>query len=264
MVAQYSVWGGYENTPHPSVAIKSWVAWFHDLDAWTEYWDVYHPETNGRFYFGDGKLEAGLLRRLLPQQSKPVVFVAWLNMASNEDARQQFISEVMKPEVSEAIVEIDGLIARLFERHFGDARLQQTKLDYLQATFMFATNTLPPADERFARIDNDDPRKSTSGRHTLEGDLMWFAWAYVIECAQVIFGEGQGSERRKLQLAAIAMGCPVNFAWRGHRRTRIAYRPDQPTADLLMERANIWANSYDLARREVYALYCIREWGIED
>jgi hypothetical protein len=20
-----------------------WVAWFHELDAWTEYWDIYHP-----------------------------------------------------------------------------------------------------------------------------------------------------------------------------------------------------------------------------
>jgi hypothetical protein len=41
------------------------VGFFHELDAWTEYWDIYHPETRGRFYFGDGS-EPGLLTRLLP------------------------------------------------------------------------------------------------------------------------------------------------------------------------------------------------------
>ena len=43
-----------------------YAAYFHELDAWTEYWDVYRPQTRGRFYFGDGAGEAGLLTRYLP------------------------------------------------------------------------------------------------------------------------------------------------------------------------------------------------------
>ena len=38
-------------------AERRYMAWFHELDAWTEYWDIYHPETHGRFYFGDGARE---------------------------------------------------------------------------------------------------------------------------------------------------------------------------------------------------------------
>ena len=30
------------------------ATFFHELDAWTEYWDVYHPETNGHLLPGKG------------------------------------------------------------------------------------------------------------------------------------------------------------------------------------------------------------------
>ena len=34
-----------------SDAEQRYVAWFHALDAWTEYWDVYHPENRGQILF---------------------------------------------------------------------------------------------------------------------------------------------------------------------------------------------------------------------
>jgi len=40
-------------------------AYFKELDAWTEYWDIYHPETGGRYYFGDGE-QPGLLAAFRP------------------------------------------------------------------------------------------------------------------------------------------------------------------------------------------------------
>jgi hypothetical protein len=64
-----------------------YVAWFHELDAWTEYWDVYHPESRGRFYFGDGDTEPGLLTQFLPRQGRPPTFVAWTRMALSVGTR---------------------------------------------------------------------------------------------------------------------------------------------------------------------------------
>ena len=89
---------------------------------------------------------------------------------------------------------------------------------------------------------------------------MWFAWALVLEAADAVRGDA-GRARRALQMAGVATGCPANFAWRGHRRTRSEYRRDAETAALLHERGLAWASDLAAGAREVRALYVIREWG---
>jgi hypothetical protein len=176
-----------------------------------------------------------------------------------------FFTEVSKPDVASAIVEVDSLVARLFAKHFGDPTDPNVKGDYLEAVYRFAIDALPPAVERAARISDDDWRKPTAGRHTLDGDVMWFAWALQLEAARAILGNrdasSNGPERRALQLAGVAIGCPANFAWRGHRHTRVEYRAGDETAHLLRERGMGWANDFDAAASEVHALFRIREWG---
>lgn len=248
--------------PFPDVGDEQrYIAWFHELDAWTEYWDIYHPETRGRFYFGDGDTELGLLTRFLPRERRPPAFVAWTSMALGFDAGTNFVGQVRAPDVASAVMEVDALVARLFSKHFGDAADPSTQADYLEAIFRFATDSLSPAIERDARISDADPRKPTAGRHTLEGDLMWFAWALQIEAAYTIVGIDEGHMRRALLLAGVATGCAANFAWRGHRRTRPEYRPDGSTASLLRDRGMKWASEFEAAAWEVHALYRIREWG---
>lgn len=252
------------SSPPATAAVQRYCAWFHELDAWTEYWDIYHPETRGRFYFGDGKSEAGLLRKLLPRDGCPPVFAAWKRRALYGDTGGAFASAVRDPDVAFAAMEIDGLLAKLFAKYFGDASDASVHADYLEATFLFATNSLPPAHERSARIADDDPRKPTSGRHMLDGDLMWFAWCLELEGAHAIAGKDEGHARRALLLAGVAMGCAANFAWRGHRRTRPEYSRNTKTAALLRRRGMQWANDFDAAAMEVHALYRIREWGLSE
>lgn len=244
-------------------AIKRYVGWFHELDAWTEYWDIYHPESKGRYYFGDNRDEQGLLTLLLPRLTRPAIFNAWINMALYPD-RSAFIKEALVPNVSTAIIEVDELLNRLFGKYFGNPADPSVQRDYLEAIFLFATNDLPPATERDALIPASDPRKSTAGRHTLEGDIMWFAWALQMEAAFTIVQHDEQHARRNLLLSGVAIGCPANFAWKGHRRTRIEYTPTLETKELLIERGMKWANDFEEAQNEVHALYRIREWGNED
>ncbi len=246
-----------------SDAEQRYVAWFHALDAWTEYWDVYHPETRGRFYFGDDDTEPGLLTQFLPRGQRPPPFVAWTRMALGLDTTERFANEVRAPKVASAIVEVDELVGRLFAEHFGDATSLAVQQDYLEAIFRFAIDTLPPATERYARIAETDPRKPTAGRHTLDGDLMWFAWALHGEAAHTILGVDDDHARRALLLAGVATGCSANFAWRQHRRTRPEYRADTLTSRLLSERGTRWACDFKSAADEIHTLYRIREWGHE-
>lgn len=243
---------------------ERYVAWFHELGAWTAYWDIYHPETRGHFYFGDGGTEPGLLTRILPGHGRPPAFEAWARMALAPEAAPAFAREVRVPEVASAVMEMDTLVGRLFAKHFGDPTKPCVQADYLQAVFRFATASLPPDIERDARIAEADPRKPTAARHTLDGDLMWFGWALQLEAAYAIAGMDQGHSRRALLLAGAATGCPANFAWRGHRRTRGEYSPDEKTARVLRERGMRWASDFWGAAEEIRALYRIRELGEED
>src|SRR3954469_2050456 len=101
-------------------AANRYAAWFHELDAWTQYWDIYHPETNGRYHFGNGTTESGLLRRFLRREQRPAVFNAWVRMALALDSRAKFVDEARVPEVAAAVLEVDRLVSRLFKKHFGD------------------------------------------------------------------------------------------------------------------------------------------------
>lgn len=247
--------------PRARTSEERYVGWFHELDAWTEYWDIYHPETCGRFYFGDGQKEHGLLTRFLPRAGRPPAFAAWSRMALTGAAPCIFWQEVKAPEVASAIMEVDALVGRLFSKHFGDAEDPAVRADYLEAIFRFATDALPPAVERDRRIAASDLRKATAGRHTLDGDLMWFCWALHIEGANAIAGTDAGHARRALLLAGIATGCAANFAWRGHRRTRAEYHRDAQTAAVLRQRGSRWALDFGSCVTEVHTLYRIREWG---
>lgn len=240
-----------------------YAAWFHELDAWTEYWDIYHPETKGRFYFGNGADEPGLLTKFLPQKQRPPAFTAWTEKALGTGGAESFAAQILVPEVSAAVMEVDALVARLFDKYFGDASSPVMQDDYLEAMFCCGVDSLPPATERDARISDSDWRKSTAGRHMIDNDLMWFAWALHLEAAHIIVGRDKDHARRALQLAGVAAGCAANFAWRGNRRTRSEYHPDEPTAALLRSRGMAWALDFDACAAEVHGLYRIREWGHE-
>jgi hypothetical protein len=177
------------------------------------------------------------------------------------DRTAVFAETVRAPEVAEAVMEVDNLVARLFDEHFGDPAAPATCRDYLEAVLLFGTDALPPAAERAARIAADDPRKRTAGRHTLDGDIMWFAWAVEIEAARLVAGSDGRRALHSLLLAGVAVGCAANFAWRGHRRTRSEYRRGEATLRLLQERGTRWASNFDAASEEVHALFRIREWG---
>jgi hypothetical protein len=256
--------GGVPSFLNSSDATERHVAWFRELDAWTEYWDVYHPETNGHYYFGNGEDEPGLLTQFLPRENVPPVFIAWKKMALGSGSADDFRKEARASTVAAALSEVDAFVGGLFEKYFGDARDPAVREDYFEATFQFAIDAFPPATERYALIADDDPRKSTAGRHTLDGDIMWFAWALQLEGAEAVLGRDKGHARRLLQLAGVATGCSANFAWRGHRRTRPEYKADDTTRELLRTKGMIWAEDLAAPADEIHALFRIREWGSDD
>jgi hypothetical protein len=244
-------------------ALARYAAYFHELDAWTEYWDIYHPETRGRFYFGDGGDEVGLLTAFLPRAGRPPAFEAWTRRALYGGDEPNFARIVRSEPVRSAVAEVDDLVADLFVRHFGDAAHGGVRADYLAAMHHFACDTLPAASDRAERIAADDPRKRTAGRHTLDGDIMWFAWALQLEAAQLVQPTTHAA-RHALLMAGVATGCAANFVTRADRRTRSAYVAAPDLAALVLDRGLGWADDFAGATDEVHALFRIRQWGEDE
>ena len=241
-----------------------YAAWFHELDAWTQYWDIYHPETNGRYHFGNGTTEPGLLRRFLRREQRPPVFNAWVRMALSLDSRAKFVEEARVPEVAAAVLEVDRLVSRLFKKHFGDPSNARVQDDYINAMLCFGCDTLPRATERAAHFSDRDPRKQAAGRYAMQIDLVWFSCALHIEAVHAIYGVDEEHARRALMLAGIAVGCSADFVWHGHRQSRPEYRRDFRTAYSLRNRGVEWAADFRAASKEVHTLFRIREWGLEN
>ncbi len=244
-------------------AANRYAAWFHELDAWTQYWDIYHPETNGRYHFGNGTTEPGLLRRFLRREERPAVFNAWVRMALALDTREKFVAEARVPEVAAAVLEVDRHVSRLFRAHFGDATDPRVQADYINAMLCYGCNMLPPAVGRAARFRDDDPRKAGASRYAMEHDLVWFSCALHLEAVHAIYGVDEEHARRALMLAGFAVGCSADFVWRGHRRSRPEYSRDFQTAYLLRNMGMQWAADFGAGSREMHALFRIREWGHE-
>lgn len=245
-------------------ATARYASYLHELDAWTEYWDIYHPETDGRFYFGNGKDQEGLLARFLPRDRKPAAFLAWTRLALAIGSSQEFLEQIQLPDTASAVMEVDALVSDIFHQHFGQPSSDDVRLDYLECMIRCGTDTLPPATSRDIRIPPDDWRKSTAGRNMIDSDLMWFAWALQLEAVHALAHQDDQHSRRALQLAGVIAGCSANFAWRGHRRTRPEYHKDDATLELLRRRGMQWAEDSELGLQEVHALYRIREWGHDD
>ena len=107
---------GFSTIARIYVAIAVLAEFFWELDSWTEYWDIYRPETHGRYYFGDGE-HPGYLSAFLPtpKRLRNPVFDSWKTMAlcSDGDADaallERFESEARRPHVVEAVLAVDEL-----------------------------------------------------------------------------------------------------------------------------------------------------------
>lgn len=254
----------------PKLPASRYSDFFSELDAWTEYWDIYHPETEGLYYFGN-EGNPGYLSRFLPSptRGRNPVFESWKRMAlfgggtADAELLKAFKSQVQQPHVEEAVLAVDELVCRLVREHFSTSSGAIDALAYLDAMERFGKNTLPENPERFACIPEHDPRKSTSLHHTIEGHIMWFAWAAHLECVEMVSPkESQNAELWPLLMAGTAMGCSFDFAFRKRCRTRSEYlSADIEAGSRIWRRALHLSLDFKQAASEVRQLFRIREYG---
>jgi hypothetical protein len=247
-----------------------YAAFFRELDAWTEYWDIYHPETCGRYYFGNGQIP-GYLSAFLPTPTRfrNPVFDAWKRLAlcsgdePDPELLARFQSEACQPHVTDAALAVDELVRRLVKEHFSDSAGRIDADAYLDAMERFGKDTLPASPERLDRIPDDDPRKGSALHHTIEGHVMWFAWAVHLECVELAAPpDSDAAALRRLLMAGAMLGCSFDFAYRGRCRTRREYTAaNNESWERIWRRARECALDFSRGGQEARELFKIREYG---
>lgn len=270
--------GGFEqvrawlNDDCPKWPGNDYARFFAELDAWSEYWDIFHPETHGRFYFGDETHE-GYLSAFLPSPtcSRNAVFDSWKTMVlyagsnCDQEYRERFEAAVRQPKVAEAVLAVDELVLRIVRSHFAQGADGIDAFAYLDAMERFGKDTLPANPERYECIPIHDSRKSSALHHTIEGDIMWFGWSVHLECATLVAPPDAATrDLRALMMAGIALGCSFDFAFRKRCRTRREYvSADSAASERIWARARQCSLDFEEAAREVRTLFRIRQFGDE-
>ena len=226
-------------------------AFFVELDANTQFWDVYDLMSSPRYM-------------QLVGVANPAV-VAWqrLAVATTAQARQQaeqaLMSVLTDSSVVAAIDDLDHLMVSLVSKHFPTADGGIDADAYLSVVEAFARDVLPDDEDRLSRItdkDPDDPRARYALRHTMDGPFMWFIWAAVVDVATML-DESRGTQDRRSAntaiLAGSAAGSALDYAFRGRPedprgKTRPEYHADEATLHDLRASARLWAADLDKAR----------------
>lgn len=223
-------------------------AFFRELAEWTDGWATHHPETRGRFAWGDGVGEVGALTVLLrPAADGRSPHQRWTDWAMahrepwGEATHAQLVRRLVAPEVRAAVLSLDLLLCHLYRRHFGALPASEALPAFLDAVYRYAGGELGD------RPTGEDP--------------VWFRWGFVIESAELLApGDGRAGLRRAW-MAGLVVGAATEAVRTRRYRTRGAYAAAPDLAATLHRRGRALAQDLAEGSAELRDLQLIRIGG---
>ena len=235
---------------------QTYFDFFVDLDAHTEYYNVYDANPDGKY-----------MNAII--QYMKFIWQDWMEYATLEaeqegkDALNRLKQELLNNTTKDNLILTNTLMKMLIEKHFGDTTGKIDIEAYFDAVEKFALDILPEDIDRFNRItDPNDFRKVHSKYHRMDGEQLWFIWAGQNEWSSFIDNNvNEFGEIRRLQLAGAIYGVCLDYTFRDDRSanakkipTAKGYKKDERTLNLLRKRAVNWYNDFSLAVKECHEL----------
>jgi hypothetical protein len=248
----------------PKVRGERYAAYFRDLDAVTQYFDVYGrpPADNLKpaydKYFG---------RNDEPGRRKALNI--WRNYAIIPDddptkatERQALEQELAQPDVASAVKTVDAAMLDNVRKYWFFAGALDREV-MLEAFLRFGADRLPEDNDRLTRIQNlndpNDPRLNTALLHRMDGQIMWMNWMGHVECAATVFGPTHADHGlRTVFFSALCLGYSADAVFRKRGQTHPEYyQPDGE--DRMWRKSVLIANDFDKARAEAHELARLRQ-----
>jgi hypothetical protein len=248
----------------PKARGERYAAYFRDLDAVTEYFDVYgRPPADNlmpfvfKYYGGDD----------VPGRRKALnIWRSYAVIPDDDPAKaiekQALEQELAQPDVASAVKTVDAALLGNARTHWSVAGSVDRDVMF-DAFLRFGADRLPEDNDRLTRIQNlndpTDPRLNTALLHRMDGQIMWMNWMGHVECAVTLFGiQDPDHGLRTAWLSALCLGYSADCVFRSRGQTRPEYyQPDGE--DRMWRKSVLIANDFDKARAEAYALARLRE-----
>lgn len=248
----------------PAMSGAAYSSFFRDIDAQTEYFDVYGApnglEDMGAYYslfWGrDLLLQAEWLQFFQNRASTPIL--------AQQKAKKWIaaITAASQPAISNGILQIDSFICDAARRHF-DHNGSFDRLACLDAFRRFGEDVLPEDEDRESRVRAlDDPTdyrlvNNFARFHRMDTRMLWFYWFGHLQLAMAIRTPNDPNEDiRKALVAGIFIGQVSDAAYRegSNRQTRPEYLADEQA---VWQTAVALCDDYDVAATEIQDLYYI-------
>jgi hypothetical protein len=262
--AQIDTFSAWVADEAPKVRGGLYSSFFRDLDAVTEYFNLYNLSQNVflmpaiQKYFGRNS-EPGRRKALNIWQAYAVI--------PDDDAaklteKQALEQELAHADVADAIRSVDAVLLGLMRRHWSLNNAPDREVA-LEALMRFGADRLPDDMDRLNRVKGlnnpADPRLPFAQYHRMDSLIMWMNWMGHVECAAMING-GQSAEHglRTVLMASLCLGYSADCVFRNRGQTHAEYYgPDGESR--MWRKSSLLANDFDKARLESHALARLRE-----
>lgn len=240
----------------PKYKGQKYFDFFIDLDAHTEYYDVYNVSL-------DGKYMNAIVQYMKYIGKDWMVYATLENEQEGKDALNRLKQELLNNTTKDNLILTNGLMKTLIEKHFADNTGKVDIESYFDAVERFALDIYPEDIDRFNRItDPNDSRKVHSKYHRMDGEQLWFIWAGQNEWSSFIDNNtSEFGDTRNLQLAGAVFGVCLDYTFRDDRSPKAKkvpaaknYKKDERTLSLLRKRAVGWYNDFNSAIKEIHEI----------
>lgn len=244
------------NDSCPKYKGKKYFDFFVDLDAHTEYYDVYDVSPDRKYMNAIN-------------QYMGFIFTDWMEYATLEnepegrEALNRLKQRLLNNTTRDNLILTNTLLKSLIEKHFHDATGKIDIESYFDAIERFSLDIYPEDIDRFNRIKTPgDRRKDYSKYHRMDGEQLWFIWAGQNEWSSLIDNNtSEFGDVRKLQLAGAIFGVCIDYTFRDDRSPKAKkvpavknYKKDERTLSLLRKRAVGWYSDFNSAVKEIHEI----------
>jgi hypothetical protein len=247
----------------PKAKGERYSAYFRDLDAVTEYFDVYgHPQNEflmpkvGKYFGRDS--EPGRRKALNIWRAYAIIPDDDPTKAQERQALEQ---ELAHADVASAIRDVDAVLLGLVRKHWSSQNGVDREM-MLDALLRFGADRLPDDIDRLNRVkaqNPEDDRLPNAQNHRMDSLIMWMNWMGHVECAVLLDSPQHADHGLRTQLmAALGLGYSADCVFRNRGQTHQEYYGADGESRM-WRKSLLLTNDFDKARAEAHVLAQLRE-----
>lgn len=234
---------------------ETYADFFRDLDAHTEYWREYMPDSNGRW------MKSAV--NVMGTMDLWGEYAQFSYLEDGDDYFEDLVEYVSNnSQLKDDIRVVDELLVGLARKHFSIDGVFDG-FAFIDAFEHFGLGSLPqdPNRDEIHIVGNHPEGEAIE--HRMDSTSMWFFWAMQVELSFLIATDtDEDHEIRTHYIAALCTGAPMDFVFRNdsareeqNRKTKPSYTATEGTRKRIRSKSKRIRNDWSKAIKELHTLF---------